>query len=41
MHQSFLRVILDNKEQIIKGPVKTEIGDNVFDIKRMEWLGEA
>ena len=41
MHQSFLRVILDDKEQIIKGPVKTVIGDNVFDIKRMEWLGEA
>jgi len=40
MHQSFLRVILDNKEQIIAGPVKTIIGDHIFDIKKMEWLKE-
>jgi hypothetical protein len=40
MHQSFLRVILDNKEQIIAGPVKTIIGEHIFDIKKMEWLGE-
>ena len=40
MHRSFLRVIIDNKEQIIAGPVKTVIGENVFDVKRMEWLKE-
>jgi hypothetical protein len=40
MHQSFLRVILDNKEQIIAGPVKTVIGDHIFDIKKIEWLKE-
>ena len=38
IHKSFLRVLLGNKEQVINGPVKTIIGDNVFDVKRMEWL---
>lgn len=37
IHRSFLRVKIDDSEQILKGPVKTLIGETLFDIKRIEW----
>jgi len=40
IHKHFVKVYINNKEKIIKGPVKMIIGEHLFDIKRMEWLNE-
>lgn len=37
IHINFLRVQIDNKEQVIPGPVKATIGSNIFDVKRIQW----
>ena len=37
IHNSYLRIKIDGMEQILKGPVKTTIGDHIFDVKRIEW----
>jgi hypothetical protein len=37
IHKNFLRVKIENCEQVIKGPVKTTIGEHIFDVKRIEW----
>lgn len=37
IHKNFLRVKIDECEQIIKGPVRVVIGDNFFDVKKIEW----
>ncbi len=37
IHKYFLRIKLDGKEQILKGPVKTIIGENIFDVEKIEW----
>lgn len=37
IHKNFLRIKIGEDEQIIKGPVKAIIGDNVFDVKRIQW----
>lgn len=37
IHRNFLKVKIDDSEQVIKGPVKATIGKHMFDIKRIEW----
>jgi hypothetical protein len=37
IHRNFLRVKIGENEQVITGPVKATIGDNIFDVKRIEW----
>lgn len=37
IHINFLRVQIDNKEQVIPGPVKATIGSHIFDVKRIQW----
>jgi hypothetical protein len=37
IHKSFLRVKIGENDQVIKGPVKAIIGENIFDIKKIEW----
>ena len=37
IHRSFLKVSLDYEERLIPGPVKTVIGDSLFDVKTLIW----
>lgn len=37
IHKNFLRIKIGEEEQLIKGPVKTIIGEHLFEIKRVEW----
>lgn len=37
IHTNLLKLKVDDIEQIIKGPVKTTIGNHLFDIKKIEW----
>lgn len=37
IHRSFLKVSLDGEERLIPGPVKTVIGDSLFDVKTLIW----
>lgn len=37
IHNSFIRVKIDGDERIIKGPVKVTIGNDFFDVKKIEW----
>lgn len=37
IHKNFLRIKSNGKEQMLKGPVKTIIGENVFDVEKIEW----
>lgn len=37
IHKNFLRIKINEDEQIIKGPVKAIIGEHFFDVKRIEW----
>lgn len=37
IHKNFLKVKVGDCEQVIKGPVKTIIGDHVFDVKKIIW----
>lgn len=37
IHKNILRIKLNDGEKIIKGPVKTTIGEHIFDVKKIEW----
>lgn len=37
IHKKFLRIKSNGKEQVLKGPIKTIIGENIFDVKKIEW----
>lgn len=37
IHKSFIKVKIDEKEKMIKGPVKVTQGNNFFDVKKIEW----
>lgn len=37
IHKNFLRIKNNGKECIIKGPVKTTIGEHIFDVEKVEW----
>lgn len=37
IHQHFLRIKQGEEEQVLDGPVKTEIGSHLFDVQRIEW----
>lgn len=37
IHKNFLRIKVGEDVQLIKGPVKTIIGEHLFEIKRVEW----
>ncbi len=37
IHRNFLRIKIGECEQIIRGPVRTVIGDHLFDVKKIEW----
>lgn len=37
IHKSFIKVKIDGKERMIKGPVKVTQGNSFFDVKKIEW----
>src|SRR5699024_864690 len=37
IHKKFLRIKSNGKEQVLKGPIKTIIGENIFDVEKIEW----
>lgn len=37
IHNSYLGIKIGDIDQIIEGPVKTTIGNHIFDVKRIDW----